>query len=447
MQKTDILIIGGGPAGIVSALTAKKNYPNKKIILVREAKKAVIPCGIPYIFNRLKSVNQNLIADKPLIDSKVKLIIDKCEKLNFKKKTAELKAGRVIKYNKLILATGSKSTQVPILGAELSGVWQIKKDPRHLVKMRKSFVSAKNVVIIGGGYIGVEVAEELSRIKKLKVSIIEMGTHCLGTTLDKEFAVLAEEKLKSRGVKIYTQAKVKKITGNQKVSSVELSDGTKIKADQVLISIGARPNLDIVSSTDIIANEKSGIWVDEYMRTNIKDVFAVGDCVQKKDYFTRKNVPVMLASTACAEARIAGANLYKLKVLRENKGTLGSFSTRIGDTVIGVAGLTEKMAKKEKFDIVVGNSEAASHHPGALPGSQPVKVKLIFAKSSEKLLLGGEIAGPLSASEMVNILAMSIQQNVSAYDFNTAQISTHPLITPSPTCYSLIGAAQMAIRN
>ena len=132
-------------------------------------------------------------------------------------------------------------------------------------------------------------------------------------------------------------------------------------------------------------------------------------------------------------------------MLRENKGTLGAFSTRIGDLVLGVAGLTEKAAKKEGFDIVIGQTQVASHHPKVLPETQPITVKLIFSKLSEELLLGGQVMGPESISEMINILAFAIQQGVSAFDFNTAQISTHPLLTASPTCYSLIGAAQLAI--
>jgi NADPH-dependent 2,4-dienoyl-CoA reductase/sulfur reductase-like enzyme len=121
-----------------------------------------------------------------------------------------------------------------------------------------------------------------------------------------------------------------------------------------------------------------GILVDEYMRTTDSDIFAVGDCAVKRDFYTHKEIPVMLASTATAEARIAGANLYILKVVRENKGTIAIYSTYIDGKVLGSAGLTENAAEKESFEIVTGNAEGVDKHPGTLPGASKIKLKLIF---------------------------------------------------------------------
>ena len=182
------------------------------------------------------------------------------------------------------------------------------------------------------------------------------------------------------------------------------------------------------------------------MRTSIDDIFAVGDCAETKEFFTGKFIPVMLASTAATEARIAGANLYQLEILRENKGTLGAFSTCLKGLVLGAAGFCQRSAEAEKFDIVVGESEAANHHPGSLPDTEIIKVKLIFLKSSG-VLLGGQIIGPESVSEMTNIIALAIQQGMTLYDFDTLQISTHPLLTAAPTVYPLITAAQSALKE
>ncbi len=180
------------------------------------------------------------------------------------------------------------------------------------------------------------------------------------------------------------------------------------------------------------------------MRTSLRDIFAVGDCAETTDFFTGKHIPIMLASTATTEARIVGANLYQLKILRENKGTLASFSTYINGLAFGVSGLTQARAKSEKFEVVIGTSKCPNHHPKSLPNTGTIEVKLIFSKSSGTLL-GGQVMGPESISEMINILALAIQEEASVYDFDTLQISTHPLMTAAPTCYPLIAAAQSAL--
>jgi len=445
MNKTDVLIIGGGPAGVVVAVTAKKNYPSKRITLIRKEQKSVIPCGIPYIFHRLNSVDENIMPDKPLIDNKIDLIIREVSQIDPKKKKVILKGKESYNYDKLILACGSKPQAIPIPGIEKEGVWLVKKDYEYLKRFREAALKSKKIVIIGGGFIGIEFAEELSKIKGLEISIIEMADHCLATNFDTEFVLMAEEKLKNNGVKIYSNKKIKGVGGDNKVEYVELDNGEKLSADLVILSIGACPNVDLAKIADIKIEEKGGICVDEYLKTNIPDIFAVGDCAQTKDFITNKNIPIMLASVATSEARIAASNLYQLKLIRENKGTVGVFSTYIDGLALGLAGLTEQRAKTEGFDYIVGEAQAPNRHPGKLPDTELIKVKLIFSKSSESLLLGGEIMGPESVGEMLNILAMAIQQKASVFDFNTWQIATHPLLTSAPTVYPLIAAAQNAM--
>jgi len=445
MNKTDILIVGGGPAGVIAAVTAKKNYPLKKITLIRKEQKSIIPCGIPYVFNRLNSVEENLMSDKSLGDNKINLVIGEVLKIKPKEKEIILKNEDIYNYDKLILALGSKPQLVPISGIEKEGVWLVKKEYEYLKKFREAVLKSKKVVIIGGGFIGVEFAEELGNIKNLDVSIVEMLDNCLITNFDKEFAIAAEEKIKDMGVKIYSGDKVKEIGGDKKVEYVELDNGEKLPADLVILSIGACPNIDLAKEAGIKTEEKGGIWVDEYLKTDVSDIFAIGDCAQTKDFITGENTPIMLASVATSEARIAASNLYQLKIIRENKGTVGVFLTYINGLVLGTVGLTEEKAKEKRFDYIVGKAQAPNHHPAKLANTELIKVKLIFAKSSENQLLGGEIIGPESAGEMLNILAMAISQKTSLFDFSTWQIATHPLLTSAPTVYPLIAAAQNAI--
>jgi len=210
MNKTDILIIGGGPAGVMAAVTAKKTYPSKRVTLVRKEQKSIIPCGIPYIFHRLNSVDENVMPDKPLIDNNIDLVIGEVSKINAENKEVILGDKSSYGYDKLILACGSKPQLVPIPGVEKEGVWLVKKDYEYLKQFREAALKSKKVIIIGGGFIGIEFAEELSRIKNLEINIVEMADHCLITNFDTEFVLAAEEKLKSNGVKIHLNKKVKK---------------------------------------------------------------------------------------------------------------------------------------------------------------------------------------------------------------------------------------------
>ncbi len=445
MHKTDILIIGGGPSGATTAVTAKKSYPSKEVTLIRKEEKSIIPCGIPYIFNRLDSVEKNVASDDSLLKNGIDLKIGEVAQLKPDKKEVILVNEDVWHYDKLVLALGSKPFSVPIPGVEKEGVWLVEKDFPYLTKFREAILKSKKVVIIGGGFIGVEFAEELSRIKNLDVSVVEVLDHCLTTNFDQEFALAAEEKIKEQDVKLYNGQAVQEITGSEKAEGVLLANGKNLPADLVILSIGARPNIDLAKESGIQVEEKGAIRVDEYLKTNLPDIFAVGDCAQTRDFITGKNVPIMLASVATSEARIAANNLYQLKLIREDKGTVGVFSTFIGGLALGSAGLTEKRAQEEAFDYLVGEAEAPNRHPGALPGAEIIKVKLIFSKSSEGLLLGGEIMGPESTGEMLNILAMAIQQQASIFDFNTWQIATHPLLTSAPTVYPIIAAAQNAL--
>jgi len=444
MKKTEILIIGGGPAGVVLANTARKNFPLKDITLIRKHEIEVIPCGIPYVFHRLEDVEANIMPDTSLEANHINLIIGEVEEVDSNEKTVLIKNQGSVSYEKMILATGSKPVIVPIKGVEKRGVWHIKKDFEYLKKLRIEVLKSQHIVIVGGGFIGVELAEELSHIKNLKISIIEREPTLFSTSFDQEFADVATNRLIDKGVSVFTNTTLEEIGGEEKVEFVHLSGQGKIDADLVVLSIGAKPNVELAQSAGISVGDFGGIDVDEYMRTNVTDILAIGDCVEKKDFFTRKHIAVMLASTATSEARIAADNLYQLKVLRENKGTVAAFATYVDGLVFGCAGLTEKTALNENFDIVIGRSESPNHHPGKLPNTKKISVKLIFSKTSGDLL-GGQVMGPESISEMINIIALAVQKGVTAAEFDTLQIATHPLITAAPTVYPLITAAKNAL--
>ena len=445
MTKTDILIIGGGPAGLIAAVTARKNNPDKKITLVRKTEKCIVPCGLPYIFNRLPAVQKDLMPDNAYEANKVDLVIGEAVKIETSDKKVSLKNSKEINYDKLVIATGSNPAMIPIKGVRLNGVYQIKKDIKYLENLREKITEAKNIVIIGGGFIGVELAEELSVMKDKTVSIIEIMDHCLIANFNEDFAIAGEEKIKERGAKVYTKTAVEEIAGEGKVEKVKLDNGEEIPADLVIIAIGARPSIKLAEDARIKTVEKGGIWVDEFMQTDVPDIFAIGDCAETMNFLTKKPNLIMLASVACYEARIAGANLYREeKDLIKNSGTVAAFSTCLGGLVLGSVGLNEAEASKNNIKIVIGQSESPNHHPGTLPNTEMIKVRLVFDQSS-KILLGGQIAGPESIAEMINLIAVAVQQKMTARELANLQVATHPLITAPPTAYPIIKAAEMVL--
>jgi pyruvate/2-oxoglutarate dehydrogenase complex dihydrolipoamide dehydrogenase (E3) component len=188
------------------------------------------------------------------------------------------------------------------------------------------------------------------------------------------------------------------------------------------------------------------IQVNEYMRTEDPDILAVGDCAEKKSFITRTLRNIMLASTACAEARLAALNLYGLSAMRTFGGTIAIYSTVIGDVAFGVAGVTETLAEQRGFNAVTGTFEGVDRHPGTLPGTQKQIVKLIAARESG-VLIGGQVMGGASTGELTNLIGLAIENRMTVNSILTTQIGTHPLLTAPPTAYPLIKAAENIARS
>jgi NADPH-dependent 2,4-dienoyl-CoA reductase/sulfur reductase-like enzyme len=445
-KNTDILVIGGGPAGIVCALTARQYYPDKKILVMRDVKKGVIPCGIPYMIASLEKPDQNIMGYSSLEKENIELVIDRAVTIDRQNKKVRTESGNDYRYEKLVLALGSNPIVPPIPGIDKKGVYRVRKDLDYLKEMVEEVKKHEKVLVIGGGFIGVEFADELSQIKGLEVILVEMLPHLLSNSFDPEFSELAEEKLRSQKVKILTNTTVEEFIGDEKVKKVRLSTGEKIDIDCVVLGVGTKPNTQLALDAGLELGKGKGIWVDEYLRTIDPDIFAVGDCAGKRDFFTRKDAPVLLASIATAEARIAGANLYQLKVLRENKGTIGIFSTYVGGLVMGSAGMTESTARREGFDIISGKAQVVDKHPSVLLGANKMLVKLVFSRESQAIL-GGQVAGGMSCGELINVIGIAIQKRFTITELETFQMATHPYLTAPPTMYPLVWAAQDAAKK
>ena len=439
MKSFDVVVVGGSAAGIPAAITARRNYPHKSIALVRKETKVPIPCGIPYVFGTVLSNDKNLIPDTVLESNNIELVVDEVVSVDSKKK--QISTGSdTIAYDRLVLATGTRPIEPPIPGADLVGVFSAKKDITYLDGMLSYLDGVKDAVILGGGFIGVEFADEL-RKRGIKVTIVEMLAHCLMLALDKELCADAEAKMKSLGMNLVTDTKLVEIVGTDKVTAVKLSDGRELKTDMVLLGIGVVPEIALAESAGLQV-KKGGIVVDKHMRTSDPAIFACGDCTAKTSFFTGKESGLKLASIASMEARIAGANLFEDR--RAQNGVIGVFSTAIDGLVFSMAGLTEEEAAKNDIEAVCGAAEQPNRHPGGMPGMMPTKVKLIFNKSNGELI-GGNARGGESVGEIINTISACIQNKMTADDIATFQLGTHPAVTASPIGYQLVNAAEIAI--
>jgi len=441
MEKHELIIVGGSAGGVQAAICAQKHHGLKDIVVIRPETKVMVPCGIPYIYGTLGGVEKNILPDKLLGEAKPK--IGEVVSINRKDKTVTLKDGEVLGYNKLILATGSNPLQPPIPGMDKKNVWFVKKDPDYLQELASAMDQASHIVVIGGGFIGVEFADEC-RKRGHEVTIVELLEHCLQLVCTEELCIRAEDALRESEVKVITSNAVKSIGGGDKVEFVKLESGEDIKCDMVIIGIGVLPNTNLAEEAGLEIGPTRGIKVDEFQRTADGNIFAVGDCAEKYSFFNGQPVPVRLASVATRESKIAVANLY-LPQWR-NIGTVGTFSTIIGQTALAMAGLTDVQARKLGYDVVIGEAEAPSKHPGTMPDAQPMRVRLTFDRRSGKML-GGCACCTMTAGEVANIMAAAIVNGMTMDQVAMFPMGTHPWLTASPLSYQITDAASDALHK
>ncbi len=445
MRNYDVIVIGGSAAGIPAAITARRHYPEKSIMLIRKEVKVPIPCGIPYIYGTVNSTEKNLIPDVVLSSSRINLLVDAVKSIDPRQKTVSTAGEKKLSYKKLILATGSEPLQLPIPGLEKQNVFFAKKDVTYLDAIIRKLDSedVKDIIVLGGGFIGVEFADEF-RKRGLNVTVVEMLSQCLMLAFEEGLCKEAEENLVQRGVNVITNTKLEEVLGGETVTGVRLSDGRELKAEVLFVGIGVKPNVELAEDAGLEVNRQEGILVDSHQRTSDEHIFACGDCSTKRSFFTGKPSQMKLASIATMEARIAGANLFETQ--RENPGVVGVFSTAIGNLVLATAGLAESTARESGFEVACGQVEAPDRHPGGMPGMSKMMVKLVFNKNTGELL-GGQARGGPSVGELINTISACIQKKMTANDIAMFQLGTHPAVTASPIAYQLVNAAELAIRN
>jgi NADPH-dependent 2,4-dienoyl-CoA reductase/sulfur reductase-like enzyme len=443
MKIYDVIIIGAGPSGIVAGITAKKQNPEKSMLMIKEEEKGLIPCGIPYIFHGLNNVDKNVMSPKPFIELGGDVIVDPVVEVDVLTKVVTVKSGDSYEYDKLIFATGS----IPVIptfipGYDFKGVECVKKSYNYIKELKKKTDRARHIIIVGGGFIGAEVAEQLALNSGKTITIIESKPFCFNKAFSVELSKIATEKLSETNINVYTSSIVKEVLGdNGKVTGVLLNTGEIIKAELVIMSIGYKPNTEIARKAGLELNTEGALKVDNFERTTIKDVCAIGDCSQTLGFITGRLDHIMLASTAAAEARVLGYNLFGIKIRRSCIGTIGIFSTEINGLSMAAAGVNENNAREFNIEFVYSEFSDFDTHPGNFSDTSSLTVKL-YASSSDGSILGGEVWGGKSTGEIINIIGMAIQKKVTVFELVSYQVGTHPLLTSAPTKYVLIKAAE-----
>ena len=440
----DILIIGGGPAGGVSAITAKMNYPQKKVLVVREYEEQLVPCAIPYIFGKTLGCSQKDVGSCAVAaEMGIATLLGEVRDIDLQGNIA-FTTKEAIHFEKLIFATGSKPFVHDSLrhALALEGVFTVAKN-KALIDKTKSYIEDKmNIVVIGTGFIGIEMAMELSNDGK-KVKVIGGSKHILKGAFDSELALEAEKILLETGIEYIGNDRVKEIldlNGDNIANAVELKSGKIVNADAIILATGYKPNTQLAEKVGISLGHYGGIWVDEYMRTANHNIFAIGDCSARRDFITKEPSKVMLASTSSAEARVAGTSLYGIEYLKGFSGTIAIFSTMLGSVAFSSAGVTEEEAKNAGLDVVVGSFSGLNRHPETIPDAQKQFVKLVAMRNGG-VIIGGQIIGGKETGEMINIVGTMIEAKFDVYRVMSMQVATQPMLTAAPTAYPITMAA------
>ena len=429
MKHYDIIIIGFGPGGIVSAMMSRRLYDGKSVAIITKKQKYVVPCAIPYM-NYTLDPEQNILPYEMVEKAGIKVIEDEIKEIIPNEK--KLIGNEIYSYEKLIIATGSKPITLPIPGIEKKHIYPIYKNFDHLKWLNKDLEKAKNVVIIGASFAGLEFADELSNLN-LNITVIDILPDVVYNAFDEFMREKIRESLKEKGVKFIFNSKVLAFEGDEYVKGVKLEKET-IPADLVILATGVKPNSNLAKNAGIELNEFGFIKVNAFQETSVKDIFAIGDVAEKIDFFTLKPSKLMLATIACEEARIAALNLYT-KVLSKEL-TLPVYSTIISGMAFANAGLTLTQAKRLGYDVIVGEINTYDKHPPTLPKSQIIKGKMLFTKDGT--IIGVQMFGSKNIGEIINLAAYLIQKRAKIDDIINMKAATQPWLTAAPTSLPLV---------
>ncbi len=440
-----ILIIGGVAAGATAAAKVRRISPTVQITMLEAGPDiSFANCGLPYyiggdIKNRSKLILQSpeSFNEQYNVDVHINTIVLSIDRVAHKVKTLNSRNGdrNTFDYTKLILAQGGRPIKPTLQGANFDHVFTLwTLEDMDKISQYLENKKPKNAVVVGGGFIGLEMVEALVK-RGLKVNVVEMMPHVMAV-MEAETAGFIENEMLSYGVGIHTGVGVTEIMP----SSVKLDNGKVLDADMVLLSIGVRPTLQLAKEAGLEIGEAGGLLVNAQLQTSDPDIFAAGDMVEIEHRVNGQKVRIPLAGPANRQGRIAAENV--LGGNHSYKGSIGTSVVRVFEAVAGISGFSLKQARAAGFDAdsVVVHKE---HHTSYYPGAETVTTMLVYDRNSG-IILGGQTAGYKGADKRLDVIATATAAKLTISDIADIDFAYSP---PIGTANDAINMAAYTAEN
>ena len=433
-----VIIIGGVAGGATTAARLRRLDENIEIIMIDRGEHiSFANCGLPYYVGNVIKTKENLLLQTPEsfnkrfnIDVRIRQEVIKINKEEKSIIIKKLETGETYEetYDKLVMSPGAEPIN-PFIKTKKIKTLRTVEDAIEIKKYIKNN-NIKDVVIIGGGYIGVEMAENLKNYPDLSVTIIQKGTHLINP-LDKDMASFVHNELRKNNVKLMLNSEVEKIENGKKLE-ITLNN-KKIETDFIILCIGVKAETKLAIDAKLEVS-KRGILVNEYMQTSNEDIYALGDAVIVKNSITENNTYMALAGPANRQARVVANNLVGIKTSYE--GVIGSSILKIFRYNLAMTGLNEKTCELEKIDyktiIVSPNS-----HAGYYPGATMLIIKALYDNNGK--ILGAQVWGKEGVDKICDILATAIKMNMTAYDLEKLELCYAPPFSSAKSPVNILG--------
>ena len=434
LAEKHLVIIGGNAAGLSAARRARRNDPKLKItVLEKSDVVSYAACGLPYYISDIIKQKNDLLALplETLVNDQINVFLQReVVEINPQNRVVISRSvadGSFEKYyyDKLVLASGARPVVPEMEGVELTGVYTIRSlNAAERLKQELLTGRHKSAVVMGAGYIGLEMVEALAR-QGLKVTLIEQKSQVL-PYIDADLARLVEQTLLEKGITLKTSTTAKRILGDAEVTGVETDGGEVIACSLVILAIGVKPNVEIAKKAGINLGSTGAIRIDDHLRTSRLNIYAAGDCAEVKNIVTNKYDYIPLGTTANKQGRVAGDNVSGKR--RRFSGVVGTAVVQVFDLEVGRTGLTEKEALRLGLPVKSVTVKAGSR-AGYFPGGSPIAVKLIFNFINGRLF-GAQLVGREGVAKRLDILATALQQKLTVKQLGELDLSYAPPFAP-----------------
>jgi len=428
---TRLLIVGGVAGGASAAARARRVDENAEIIVFERGEYiSFANCGLPYyIGGEIEEREDLLVATPELFRDRFNVEIrnfSEVTKVNRDKKEIEVKnlqTGDTYteKYDKLILSPGAEPIRPPLEGIDLEGIFTLRTIPdTDMIKAWVESNKPKKSVVVGGGFIGLEMAESLV-FQGVEVDIVEMLDQVM-PPLDYEMALFVHDHLEEKGVGLKLAQAVQKFSKNGNGRLVVSTSKEEIDCDMVILSIGVKPENRLAKEAGLDIGERGGIKTDSTMRTSDPDIFAVGDCVETKNFVTGEPAQVPLAGPANRQGRIAADNALGRQM--QYRGTQGTAVVKVFDLTVALTGCNEKYLRSSGRKYMASYNHSYSN-ASYYPGGELLSLKLLFDPDDGKVL-GAQSVRPNGYAKRIDAIATAIAAGMTVYDLEELELAYAP---------------------